>query len=865
MRKITLFVTALLTAVVALSKESDKPKQISLSSEEQELVVQNNDFAFNLFRQARGEKSSVMSPLSITYALGMLNNAAQGKTQQEINAVLGGTTPAEGGELLSVDVINQFCRKLLTACGQLDVNTNVGIANNIYFNAILGLNMNTAFLKAAQSFYDAEPQMRDLYDPKTLAEINQWTSNHTEGLIPEILSENDLLPNLVSILVNALYFKGPWTHPFEKASTIPVEFDNGRATVNMMNQTEDFAYAEDNLYQSVILPYGNGAYQMTVFLPKRGKKLSDMLAALDGKSLNSSAYKKCRVALGLPRIDTETSLDLKDVMMELGMPNAFLDYEDAEGFTEFCHWGDDETDSERLWIGLMKQKAKLKLDEEGTEAAAVTVIEMVNKSAPSDNLVTFFADRPFVYTISERSTGAILFIGQYMGDPIKNQRHNIQLTADERALVRHNNDFAFELFRKANNGGDLILSPLSITYALGMANNGADGQTRQEINNVLLGGGGDASQLNDKGEMINEFCRKLLTEAPLLDEETRVSIANTAYVNNHWGYELQPAFVQKANDYYDAQPETRDFYDGQTRDVINQWASDHTEGMIKEVLSEQSFNPDAVSYLLNAIYFKGKWESEFDVENTQDEPFNGGADVPMMHQYGDFLYSEDDLCQTVSLPYGNGAYKMTVFLPCKGKTVSDVLAQMNGDNWQRRNFSSYSVDLKLPRFETETNQDLKGIMSALGMPSAFDKDLADFSHFCNVPTYIGMMKQVAKIKLDEKGTEAAAVTIIGYETTSIEEPKEAVFHANHPFLYVISEISTGVIFFIGQYAGAEGSRIPDGISDASYLNDRGEMTNDRRSGVYDLQGRLVETSNFNRQSSKLPKGLYIQSGRKILK
>jgi len=452
----------------------------------------------------------------------------------------------------------------------------------------------------------------------------------------------------------------------------------------------------------------------------------------------------------------------------------------------------------------------------------------------------------------------------------------ITLTDGEKALVSHNNDFAFELFRKANNGGDLVLSPLSITYALGMVNNGADGQTRQEINDVLLGGNSEASPLNDQGEMINDkcgvdainqFCRKLLTEAPLLDEETRVSIANTVYVNSHWGYELQPAFVQTANDYYDAQPETRDFYDGQTMNVINQWASDHTEGMIKEVLSEQSFNPDAVSYLLNAIYFKGKWESEFDTKNTQDEPFNGGADVPMMHQYNDFLYSEDDLCQTIILPYGNGAYQMTVFLPRENKTVNDVLAQMNGEDWQHSYYEKYSVDLKLPRFETETNQDLKEIMSVLGMPSAFDKDLADFSGFCNVPTYIGLMKQVAKIKLDEKGTEAAAVTVIGYETTSIEEPKVAVFHADRPFLYVISELSTGVIFFIGQFAGVEGSRVPDGISEASPLNENEKMRNgenEKRGGVYNLNGQRVANSQFSILNSQLKKGLYIQDGKKTI-
>ena len=156
-----------------------------------------------------------------------------------------------------------------------------------------------------------------------------------------------------------------------------------------------------------------------------------------------------------------------------------------------------------------------------------------------------------------------------------NEPKSIDLTRDERQLVQKNNDFAFRLMRetrKEKENQSLMLSPLSITYALGMLNNGADGQTQKEINDVL--GFGEAG-----AEGINRLCRKLLTEAPTLDEETRIDIANTIFVNSGLGYELQPAFVEKANAFYDAQPESRDFSDGKTRDVINQWGSDHTQGI----------------------------------------------------------------------------------------------------------------------------------------------------------------------------------------------------------------------------------------------------------------------------------------------
>ena len=157
----------------------------------------------------------------------------------------------------------------------------------------------------------------------------------------------------------------------------------------------------------------------------------------------------------------------------------------------------------------------------------------------------------------------------------ENEPKSISLTQEERQLVEQNNDFAFRLMREARTNDSQILSPLSITYALGMLNNGAAGKTQQEINDVL--GFGEAG-----ADAINRFCRKLLTEAPTLDQTTKVSIANTIYVNNHWNFVLQEPFVEKAQQYYDATPESRDFYDGKTMGVINQWASDHTAGLIKD-------------------------------------------------------------------------------------------------------------------------------------------------------------------------------------------------------------------------------------------------------------------------------------------
>ena len=829
MKRIALFVTVLLMAAGALAQENE-PKQIELTKEEAQLVRSNNDFAFRLFREARTDESQLLSPLSITYALGMLNNAAVGKTQQEINTVLGfGDAGAEA--------INRFCLKLLTEAAGLDKETRVAIANNIYVNSARGYLLKSAFKEQAKTYYNAEPETRDFFDGLTRDVINQWGSDHTEGMIKETLKEDEFDRMTICYLLNALYFKGVWTQQFNPANTQRTYFNNGKATADMMQIMDgEFQYAQNELYQSVIMPYGNGAYQMTVFLPRYGKTLDDVVAKLNGENWMSAGYRDYNLFLGFPRFETETDVDLKPIMMALGMPSAFIQSEAQ--FPNLCYWGDSEDNvKDDIFIDLMKQVAKIKVNEEGSEAAAVTVIGLTESAAAG--YAEFIADRPFLYVISERSTGAIFFIGQYMGEPLTNVHHDVSLTAEEKELVKSNNDFAINLMREARTEDSQILSPLSITYALGMLNNGAAGKTQQEINKVL--GFGEAG-----ADAINQFCRKMLTEAPTLDAETTAEIANTIFVNNHWNYELQQPFVEQAQQYYDATPEARDFYDDATRDVINQWGSDHTHGMIKEVLSEQEFElgKDYVSYLMNALYFKGKWAHPFKKENTREESFNGGIKVPMMSQHGEYEYTENDLYQAIKLPYGNGAYLMTVFLPRQGKTIGNVLEQMDGKNWQ---FSGgdWEVALKLPRIETNTNVDLKPIMSALGMPTAFNPDGAEFPDFCNYPTYIGLMKQVAKIKLDEEGTEAAAITIIGMAWTGM--PRTAEFYATRPFLYIISERSTGTIFFIGQYTG-------DGTTGVAEIESKRSAGNEN---YYNLNGQRLQ--------GPPARGLYIKDGRKVMR
>jgi serpin B len=324
----------------------------------------------------------------------------------------------------------------------------MAIANALYFNGDRNIiHLKPAFKDTVATYYDAEPSVLSFSDPATLDIINQWVADKTDDMIHDLLTPDDMGdPNLVSFLLNAICFKGAWVNQFDELLTVNSYFDSGKQTAMMMSQENDFLYAENDLYQSVILPYGNGSYQMTLFLPRPGSTLDGMLAAMDGNSWNSADYKRRGVLLSMPRIETDTKQDLVDIMASLGMKNAFLKY-DGHGFLDFCYVGDNEENSEQCWISLMKQKAHLKLDEKGTEAAAATAIGVANKGASHD--VEFIANRPFLYVISERSTGSIFFIGQYMGDTTTGVH---AMTNDKK--VRSNDKAVYDLQGRRVAAGD---------------------------------------------------------------------------------------------------------------------------------------------------------------------------------------------------------------------------------------------------------------------------------------------------------------------------------------------------------------------------------------------------------------------------
>ena len=365
-------------------------------------------------------------------------------------------------------------------------------------------------------------------------------------------------------------------------------------------------------------------------------------------------------------------------------------------------------------------------------------------------------------------------------------------------LVKRNNNFALNLFSEMKGVGSNVVSPMSVTYLMAMLANGAEASTREEIMDAI------GAKDFDLDEM-NAFYAYLIRRAKTADKQTTLNIANYIALNKE--FKLKKKFASTIADSYQGAVESLEFTNPESTKRINGWCSEHTNNMIPTIIDQ--VEPSAVAYILNAIYFNGTWTDKFDKNNTKKEQFNGYTRdimyVDMMHRNAKYYYTSNDVYSAVTLPYGSGAYSMTVILPNEGKFISDLTKTLNADTIAslRRNMEECLVDLKLPRFTTEMKLPLKGIIAKLGAPSMFDATRADFSSFANGNVYVSEMLQKAKMEVSEEGTKAAAVTMGMVKLTSMrpQEPRRVDFHCDRPFVYMIQDNYTGAILFMGQFTG----------------------------------------------------------------
>lgn len=363
-------------------------------------------------------------------------------------------------------------------------------------------------------------------------------------------------------------------------------------------------------------------------------------------------------------------------------------------------------------------------------------------------------------------------------------------------LATANGNFAIDLFKNViqeeQSGSNIFISPFSISTALHMTLNGAAGQTLQDMHTTLRTNDLDVTQLNTAFQ-------KLLDVLPQLDRGTQLQLANSIWPQV--GYPVLSSFLETNESKYNSEVVPVNFADAPAViQQVNNWVSDHTNGLIEETLTELPSN--VVMLLINAIYFKASWQKAFDPAETRLATFyspQGELEAPMMHQAEvEHPYFETEYMQAVDLSYGDSIFSMSVFLPKSDYTVDDIIANLNATRWNDwlASFQTQQIELFLPKFKLEYEIKLKKNLSIMGMANAFS-GAADFSQMIDGGgVKIDDVIHKSFVEVNEEGTEAAAVTVVVIVETSV--PLHPIVNANRPFLFVIRDKATNSILFMGR-------------------------------------------------------------------
>lgn len=366
-----------------------------LTSFEKRLVVSGNRFGFQLFRevvQQRPGENVFLSPLSVAMALGMTLNGANGETY----AAMQNTLELAG---LSQEEINQSYQSLIALLMQLDPRVEFQIANSIWHRQEMAFE--PEFLKRNKTYFNARVSGVDFSAPATLNLINTWASDNTHGRIPKIIDE--IKPEHVMFLINAIYFKGIWTYRFDPAQTKDDWFitaSGARQACKMMHQKATLRYFANQTVQAIDLPYGDAGFSMTILLPHHGVSLDSLITSISSEIWSDwmTGFTKHEMRLALPRFRLTFDITLNEILRSMGMAIAFTD---AADFTAMYQAGD-------LLISEVKHKTFVEVDEEGTEAAAVTSVGVAVRSVPPSLRI----DRPFLFAIRDSHSQTVLFIGK---------------------------------------------------------------------------------------------------------------------------------------------------------------------------------------------------------------------------------------------------------------------------------------------------------------------------------------------------------------------------------------------------------------------------------------------------------------------
>ena len=374
---------------------------------------------------------------------------------------------------------------------------------------------------------------------------------------------------------------------------------------------------------------------------------------------------------------------------------------------------------------------------------------------------------------------------------------SLELNANAPEVIANGNEFGVELFTKValEEEKNLMLSPLSASTALTMLLNGCGGDTYDQLKKTLKYP--EDMSISEVNEVYKSLVNQLLT----VDPKVKLALANAIFYRE--SFSVKPPFLNTMSSDFGAQTEGLDFALPSALTAINKWASDNTNGKIPKVLDEIS--PDAVMFLMNALYFKGDWSYQFDKALTSDKPFHipGGNSVNVSTMNGEVgsKVAGGDNYKAIELPYGRTNFTMVIIVP--DETLAGFNSAFTAERWNiitsafdgQQEYGEMKVSM--PKFRFSYEKILNDQLQSMGMIDAFNSSLANLSGISDASIFVSFVKQNTFVEVDEKGTEAAAVTTIGIEVTSVP-PQPKQFIIDKPFIFAIRERTTNALLFIGQ-------------------------------------------------------------------
>ena len=386
-------------------------------------------------------------------------------------------------------------------------------------------------------------------------------------------------------------------------------------------------------------------------------------------------------------------------------------------------------------------------------------------------------------------------------EEIKLGPKEIKLSATQVQLIEGANRFGFDLFMELLAEADAIenvfISPLSVHLALSMTWNGARNNTGQQMKATMY-----YPDISD--EEINTSIKKLIADLLSVDEKVETGIANSIWYRD--GFSVEQSFLDVNAEYFDAFVSALNFDDSSSRDIINAWVAEKTKDKIREIVDQ--IDPDHIMFLINAIYFNGIWSTEFVKENSRERPFylspDKTKDVMTMETEGEFAWASRDGYKVAELPYGRGNFSMLVFLPDPVTGLDEMVEKLTPEEWDdipEALTKNHRLNIRLPKFTFDYDNDLNSALINLGMEDAFDGYRADFTGINKAGgLYISRVRHKSFVEVNEEGTEAAAVTSVEIRLVSVgpDDPEVLWFHVDRPFVFAIREKFTNSLIFIGR-------------------------------------------------------------------